>query len=195
MQIGSMPSIGCLYDETLENYSAEEVYDVILSRLKKNNGYQTFRGAGMGDIIDQGYDQSRIPPTSLDDFCKSALRSGLEFHDISRGYIPSGLVEEIRALSVPPIPWDVKLAKWFDTYFAPVEKQRTYARPSRRQSSTPDIPRPGWITSEISADSRNIRCYNRYIRFDVIKNDRLCTRRSCKLFDTKRRRTCACSIL
>lgn len=154
MQIGSMPSIGCLYDETLENYSAEEVYDVILSRLKKNNGYQTFRGAGMGDIIDQGYDQSRIPPTSLDDFCKSALRSGLEFHDISRGYIPSGLVEEIRALSVPPIPWDVKLAKWFDTYFAPVEKQRTYARPSRRQSSTPDIPRPGWITSEISADSR-----------------------------------------
>jgi predicted metal-dependent peptidase len=68
--------------------------------------------------------------------------------------LPSGLVEEIRALSVPPIPWDVELARWFDEYFAPLEKKRTYARISRRQSATPDIPRPNWIVSETALDGR-----------------------------------------
>jgi predicted metal-dependent peptidase len=29
-----------------------------------------------------------------------------------------------------------------------VEKRRSYARPSRRQSATPDIPRPGWLRPE-----------------------------------------------
>jgi len=28
------------------------------------------------------------------------------------------------------------------------ERRRTYARPSRRQASAPDIPRPGWHTPE-----------------------------------------------
>ena len=41
-----------------------------------------------------------------------------------------------------PIPWDVTLAKWFDERFAPPELQRSYARPSRRQSATPEIARP-----------------------------------------------------
>ena len=36
---------------------------------------------------------------------------------------------------MPPIPWDVKLARWFDIHFAPIEKHRNYARPSRRQES------------------------------------------------------------
>lgn len=59
-----------------------------------------------------------------------------------RGYLPAGLVEEIRSLAQPPIPWDVRLAYWFDEHFPPPERHRSYARPSRRQSSTPDIPRP-----------------------------------------------------
>lgn len=37
-----------------------------------------------------------------------------------------------------------RIAKWFDEQFQPLEPQRTYARLSRRQSSTPDIPRPAW---------------------------------------------------
>ena len=52
-------------------------------------------------------------------------------------------MEEIRALAVPPLPWDVALGHWFDEQFPPVEVRRTYARPSRRQASSPEIPRPG----------------------------------------------------
>lgn len=55
---------------------------------------------------------------------------------------------------MPPIPWDVRLAKWFDCYFTPLEKKRTYARPSRRQSSSPDIPRPRCVPDDILTDSR-----------------------------------------
>src|SRR5699024_11950757 len=40
-----------------------------------------------------------------------------------RGFLPAGLVEEIRAVSRPPIPWDVELARWFDEQFAPMEKR------------------------------------------------------------------------
>jgi predicted metal-dependent peptidase len=58
--------------------------------------------------------------------------------------LPAGL-EEIRSLSQPPIPWDVKLADWFDERFPPPELRRSYARPSRRQASTPDIARPSIV--------------------------------------------------
>jgi predicted metal-dependent peptidase len=71
-----------------------------------------------------------------------------------RGFIPAGLVEEIRSLSQPPIPWDVKLAQWFDKHFSPLEKKRTFSQLSRRQSSTPEIPRPRWIYDKIVAESR-----------------------------------------
>ena len=43
---------------------------------------------------------------------------------VPRGLLPAGLIEEIRALSQPPIPWDVELAQWFDHYFAPLERRR-----------------------------------------------------------------------
>jgi predicted metal-dependent peptidase len=79
----------------------------------------------------------------------------LEYHQSDgRGYLPAGLIEEIRALSQPPIPWDVQLAQWFDDYFEPLEKFRSYARPSRRQSSTLDIPRPRYLVKEGAADDR-----------------------------------------
>lgn len=55
---------------------------------------------------------------------------------------------------MPPIPWDVQLGKWFDAKFPPLEKHRTYARPSRRQGSTPDIPRPSYTLQEKDTDSR-----------------------------------------
>ena len=155
MQIGAMPQRGLMYDETLKNRSAEEIYDILTDNIRKNSKLDTFRGYGKGDIIDKGWTPDMNSPTSLDDFCKSALRNGLEYHtSIGRGFIPAGLIEEIKALSMPPVPWDVELAKWFDTWFLPVEKRRTYARPSRRQSSTPDIPRPSWVTPEIPEYSR-----------------------------------------
>lgn len=155
MQIGIMPQNGLMYDETLNNQSAEEIYDTLTSNIRKNSKLGTFRGYGKGDIIDKGWTPDNNKPTTLDDFCKSALRNGLEYHtSTGRGFIPAGLIEEIKALSMPPVPWDVELAKWFDTWFMPVEKHRTYARPSRRQSSTPDIPRPSWVRPELPEYSR-----------------------------------------
>ncbi|MBR4626943.1 MAG: hypothetical protein IKO47_04470 [Ruminococcus sp.] len=155
MQIGVMPQKGLLYDQELKNLSAEEIYDRLIENIRRNLKYVTFRGYGRGDIIDNGWEKFGNGGTSLDDFCKSALRNGLEYHTATgRGYIPAGLIEEIKALSMPPVPWDVELAKWFDMWFAPVEKHRTYARPSRRQSSTPDIPRPNWVKPEIPEYSR-----------------------------------------
>lgn len=155
MQIGIMPSKGLMYDETLRNQSAEEIYDRLTDNIRRYSKLNTFRGCGKGDIIDKGWTPDMNNPTFLDEFCKSALRSGLEYHSSTdRGYIPAGLIEEIKALSMPPVPWDVELAKWFDTWFSPLEKHRTYARPSRRQSSTPDIPRPNWVRADIPEYSR-----------------------------------------
>ncbi len=155
MQIGQMPTRGLLYDEDLKNFSAEEIYDELIKNIRQSSKLETFRGHGKGDIIADGYMGKLNAPTTLDEFCKNALRSGLEYHQSNtRGFIPEGLIEEIRALAMPPIPWDVQLAEWFDVYFAPLEKRRSYARPSRRQSSTPDIPRPSLIPADVPEHSR-----------------------------------------
>ena len=153
MHIGEMPERGELYDESLKGQSAEEIYDHIISDFRKFSKLNTFRGYGKGDII--GGEGISSGTTSLDDFYKSALQNGLEYHnETGRGYIPAGLVEEIRALSMPPIPWDVELGRWFDLHFAPIAVKRSYARPSRRQGSTPDIPRPRYVIAEMLEHDR-----------------------------------------
>lgn len=154
LQVGSMPASGLLYDPELKGLSAESIYDLMLSNMRKYEKLDTFRGYRKGDIIG-GPTGKKSNGVSLDDFCRSAMQQGLEYHISSgRGLIPAGLIEEIRALAMPPIPWDVALAKWFDVYFAPLEKHRTYARPSRRQASTPEIPRPRYCPMDIPTDSR-----------------------------------------
>ncbi|MDE6312231.1 MAG: hypothetical protein K2M46_01155 [Lachnospiraceae bacterium] len=155
LQIGVMPQEGLLYDPELAGLSAESVYDLLLTNIRKYEKLNTFRGFGKGDIIGgSSSSSSGNSNVTLDEFCKSALSQGLEYHLSSeRGFVPAGLIEEIRSLSMPPIPWDVELAKWFDIYFPPLEKSRTYARPSRRQASTPDIPRPRYCPQDIPTDS------------------------------------------
>ena len=154
MQIGVMPEDGLLYDENLCNLSAESVYDEILRNLRKYSKLETLRGYGKGDIMGSPL-RNAGASVSLDEFCKNALQQGLSFHEAQgRGLVPAGLIEEIRALSMPPIPWDVELANWFDVYFAPLERCRSYARPSRRQASTPDIPRPRYQAMDILTKSR-----------------------------------------
>ena len=156
MGIGQMPQKGCLYDEQFKGCSAEEIYDRIVSDLKKYSKMAGFRGAGTGDIIGGNVTFGKNEgAASLDDFYKSALQNGLEYHkNNGRGLIPAGLEEEIRALAMPPIPWNARLADWFDINFKPLEKRRTYARPSRRQGATPDIPRPRCVTADIPEYSR-----------------------------------------
>lgn len=156
MQVGEMPE-GCLYDELYKNWSAESIYEELIKEIRKNQKLNTLRGFGRGDIISHGVGKkcTVYSGLSLDEFCKSALAQGLEYHISSgRGYVPAGLIEEIRALSMPVIPWEIELARWMDCYISPIEKHRSYARPSRRQGSTPDIPRPRYIKQNFDNESR-----------------------------------------
>jgi predicted metal-dependent peptidase len=141
MTIGSPPMIGVLLDSEFRGLSAEEIYDRLAQDIRRARKLATLRGTGQPDLI--GAD-SGTPFVDAESYCRRALAQGLERWDLSgqRGTLPAGLVEEIRSLSQPPIPWDVKLAEWFDRHFPPPEHRRSYARPSRRQASTPDIPRP-----------------------------------------------------
>ena len=135
--------------------SAEEIYDLLLPDGKKISKWNTFRGYGMGDIVGEGEKAGYGSGINLDDFFKSALAQGLEFHQgTGRDTLPAGLIEEIRALAVPPVPWDVALARWIQEFFPLPEKKRSYARVSRRQGSTPDIPRPSYIENEEYRNSR-----------------------------------------
>ncbi|MEH0574400.1 hypothetical protein QBA54_07855 [Streptomyces sp. B21-108] len=151
MQVGVMPE-GLLYDAELAGLSAEAVYDRITVDLRRMRRLATLRGKGLGDILGGPLG----PPgdyVDLDGFYRRGLAQGLDLHQRQeRGFLPGGLVEEIRALSHPPLPWDARLARWFDEFVPRPEPLRTYARPARRQASTPDIPRAGrWFPPEETA--------------------------------------------
>ncbi|MFK7743177.1 MAG: peptidase [Planctomycetota bacterium] len=146
MRVGSPPSIGMLHDAKLAGMSAEEVYDRVVKDLRLQRRLATLRGRGLGDMMEH---DGRVPAcgswTDLDALYRSYLSRGLDLHTAQgRGLLPAGLVEEIRALLQPPVPWDVRLAHWFEEWFPSIVPKRTYARPSRRQASTPDIPRPSY---------------------------------------------------
>jgi len=142
MQIGTMPE-GLLYDPALTGLSGEEVYDRIAGDLRRMRRLATLRGKGVGDLLGAPLG----PPgdcVDLDGFYRRGLSQGLDLHQQQgRGHLPAGLVQEIRTLSHPPLPWDARLARWFDEFVPRPEPVRTYARPSRRQSATPGIPRAG----------------------------------------------------
>ena len=152
MGVGERPD-GLLYDPQLKGLNAEAIYDRIVTDMRTYRRLATLRGKGLCDILPG--EISVGADVDLDSFYRRALAQGLSYHqEQDRGYLPAGLIEEIRALSHPPIPWDVELARWFDEQFTPIEKVRTYARPSRRQSSTPDIPRPSWAVRQAALDGR-----------------------------------------
>lgn len=162
MGVGEFPTDDLLLDPELgfERGSAEAIYDRIVGDLRltrRLNKARTLRGQGKVDII------SERPPawwsgpgTDLDAFYRRALVDGLDLHVASgvRGLLPGDLVEEIRAIQQRPIPWDVQLGQWMDAFFPPLEAKRSFARASRRQASTPDIPRPVWLRTEERLASR-----------------------------------------
>ncbi|GGX01910.1 DUF2201 family putative metallopeptidase [Streptomyces chartreusis] len=142
MQVGEMPQ-GLLYDQEMTGLSAEEVYDRIAGDLRRMRRLATLRGKGVGDVLGAplGAPGDYV---DLDELYRRGLCQGLDLHQQhERGFLPGGLVQEIRALSHPPLPWDARLARWFDEFVPRPEPVRTYARPSRRQASTPEIPRAG----------------------------------------------------
>ncbi|MGR8934583.1 MAG: vWA domain-containing protein [Gammaproteobacteria bacterium] len=156
MGVGTPPRIGVLYDVEFDTLSAEDIYDRLAQDLRRGRKLATLRGAGMPDLLG---DDSGDPFIDAESYCRRALAQGLERHLFSgsRGLLPAGLIEEIRSLSQPPIPWDVRLAEWFDAHFPTPERRRSYARPSRRQASTPDIPRPSVVPP--SPEQRKLRVF------------------------------------
>ncbi|MER6471628.1 vWA domain-containing protein [Streptomyces collinus] len=142
MGVGAMPD-GLLHDPLLADLSAEEVYDRIAGDLRRMRRLSTLRGKGTGDVLGAPLGPPRAT-VDLDTFYRRGLARGLDLHqEQERGLLPGGLVEEIRALSHPPLPWDARLARWFDEFVPGPQAVRTYARPSRRQAASPGIPRAG----------------------------------------------------
>lgn len=157
MQVGSPPALGLLHDVQLKGLSAEEVYDRIVVDMRRMRKLLTLAGRQC-DMLDRKLSPHKSAFndfTDLDDFYKNQLGKGLLLHQSQgRGTLPAGLLEEIRALLQPAISWEVELARWFDHHFAPVERLRSYARMSRRQSATPDIPRPRVVPDTRWLDGR-----------------------------------------
>ena len=142
MGVGKFPSLGLLYDPRLKGMSSDEVYDLLLREPGRSKNARGFRGA-LGDVLFESESRRiyRGDVSTLDDFYRRCLSAGMSV--MGRGTLPAGLVEEIRSLWTPPVPWDVALARWMEAHVPALrDPLRTYARASRRQSSTPDIPRP-----------------------------------------------------
>ncbi|MFT4103876.1 MAG: hypothetical protein QM674_23205 [Burkholderiaceae bacterium] len=153
MNLGIPPDGGLLFDEELRGLPAEDIYLKLTADLRIRRRLSTFRGNDV-DLLDE---QPGKFFTDREAFCRHALLQGLDYHQASgRGLLPAGLVEAIRTLNQPVIPWQAKLAEWIQERFPLPERRRSWARPSRRQSATPDIPRPRFIEPD---DERATRTY------------------------------------
>lgn len=152
MNVGVQPH-GSLYDPQFDGMSAESVYDVIAAAHKKyRSDAQRHR-----DIIRPGDNLGgpRGDFTDLDALLRRGLLAGLDLQIHSgRGLLPAGLIEAIRALDHRPIEWDAAVAEWFSEQFPATTRSRSFARPSRRAASTPDIPRAGWYRPNETAIRR-----------------------------------------
>ena len=160
MNIGIAPE-GIFMDRELANKSADEIYLMIAQdvRLKKKMGTLRDTEAGAGKNKNAG-DMLDTDPryfSSFEDASKEMLLRGMFLHEsLGRGELPSSLVEEIKAINQPVIPWQVELARWIAERFPLDESRKTYARPSRRQSATPDIVRPRYVRPQ---DEKNTRTF------------------------------------
>lgn len=157
MGVGAPPAIGVLFDPTLRGMAVEDVYDLLSKQPRKCRGARTFRGSDC-DVLwsnpARGFGSAYVfrgDVQTLDDVYRRCLSQGLRCTAPGRGLVPRGLYEEIESLFCPPVPWDVELARWMDEHVPyPHDPRRSYARASRRQSSTPDIPRPArYIPAEV----------------------------------------------
>jgi predicted metal-dependent peptidase len=153
MNLGIAPEGGLLFDEELRGWAAEDIYLRLAADLRVRRRLCTLRG----DDVDMLDERPGKFFTDREEFCRRALLQGLDYHqNFGRGALPAGLVEAIRTLNQPAIPWQAKLAEWIQERCPLPERRRSYARPSRRQSSTPDTPRPRFVEPE---DERATRTF------------------------------------
>ena len=149
MNLGIPPEGGLLFDETLRGLPAEDIYLHIAADLRLRRRLQTLRGDDVDMLDGLGREWPGKFFTDREEFCRRALLQGLDYHQASgRGLLPAGLVEAIRTLNQPAIPWQARLAEWIQERCPLPERRRSWARPSRRQAATPDIPRPRFVEPE-----------------------------------------------
>ena len=143
MGVGQMPTIGALYDPRLAGMSAETVYDLIVKEPKPYLKLRGFRGK-LGDVLLDAPNRRiyKDDVTTIDDLIHRCMATGMACQ--GRGTVPAGLLEEIRSLySLLRFLGMLPLPRWMDAHVPALrDPLRTYARASRRQASTPDIPRP-----------------------------------------------------
>ncbi len=159
MCIGAAPE-GIYFDRDLKGKSADEIYLMIASNNRLRKRMMTMRNRAAGekqsgknskycDMLDEGY------YAEFEDACAKALLRGISMHNYSgRGDLPASFEEEVKMINQPAIPWQVELADWIGKHFPIDESKRTYARASRRQSSTPDIARPSYIKPQYEKRTR-----------------------------------------
>lgn len=163
MGVGTLPPKGGLYKEEYAGLDSETIYDLLMEN--GGNDQLTFRGKGLGDLLDldpdyqpgNGQIRRRFPfRTTVRQHTQNAARRMMEDqgNGLGRGYLPGGLIEELDLRAVAEelvqVPeWKAELAEWFNLQFTPKPPRRSYNRLSRRQSSTPDIPRPGMSPLEL----------------------------------------------
>lgn len=155
MKIGKPPKVGILHDEKYANLSADQVYTILEKNRSRYHHLITLGGRGNRDFFEDIHHSYKYRhqqnQNDLDNLFRRCFSQGLLEHDevnIGRGSLPLGLLEDIKTLAERPVPWDVQLAMLFRDWFPSIETVRTYARASRRQSATPDIPRPRVVLNE-----------------------------------------------
>lgn len=151
LNLGIAPEGGLLYDEELRGLAAEDIYLKLAADLRVRRRLSTFRG----DDVDMLDERPGKFFTDREEFCRRALLQGLDYHqNAGRGLLPASLVEAIRTLNQPAIPWQAKLAEWIQERCPLPERRRSWARPSRRQSATPETPRPRFVEPDDERASR-----------------------------------------
>lgn len=150
-----VPPEGIFLDKDLYGKSADEIYLMLEQEESKRKLFGTLKNKNAGKLTKKTYsgcDMLDNNPTYFSDFekaCRESLLRGMFLEEtIGRGNLPADLIEEIKAINQPPIPWQVKLAEWIAEKFPLEDKKRSYARPSRRQSISPDIPTAKYINPE-----------------------------------------------
>ncbi len=149
------PSEGYLRSVVFDGLPPETIYERLMENPKAAHKLVTFAGQDVCDILAREvptFTASGAPARGerVDRMLLDALLRGYQIHTESgKGSLPFAMLDEMRAFENPPLPWDVQLGRWFDEHVPPIERIRTYGRPSRRQSSTPDIARPRYVWPDI----------------------------------------------
>lgn len=146
------PSEGHLRSVLFDGLSPEAIYERLMENPKAAHKLVTLAGQDVCDMLGLALGATREPPAGgrVDRLLLDALLRGYQIHTESgKGPLPHALLDEMRGLENPPLPWDVQLGRWFDEHIPPIERIRTYGRPSRRQSSTPEIARPRYVWPDV----------------------------------------------